>query len=1030
MPEPFSTAHLDYLQRVHVNLAGISAQTPVTSAPPDYRRMWHVQGVGCIDKRLEVRRTASGRLASEDAITGLYGLRIPIAFLIRGTAEGVEIRVGIWSPQNRESVSPSTLDLRRDVLKSTLSSLYPAIELTAGEVSLNDLRLGGIVLGVPTYKPPDPNDKALAVDRLIRALGGSNWASLILAQPVNESVAADLRNSVLCETRVVQAAEQADKSPSPLATYYAKLLDTASKNLHAGLEVGLWRTAVYLMGDEESYFRLESVWRGVFSGPKSIPEPLRVWHTNEASRLAANWALPDTEGSPGPGNFRYPLEYQTLLNSTQLSAYIHLPQLETSGFTLRAVPDFDVVPQSVGADKAISLGPVLERTRPTKTPYQIRLNDLTRHTFVAGVTGGGKTNTVFNLLKQAAQLGSPFLVLEPAKTEYRALVDDKTLRGSLQVFTLGDELTSPFRLNPFEVVSWPAVPVGLHLDLLRSAFTASFGMWSPLPQILERCLHAVYEDRGWDITTNANHRLDSKSDVADAFPTLAELAAKADEIIQKLGYEAKITDDMRAALLTRLNGLRVGGKGSMLDVQRSLPMEMLLTRPTVLELQNMGDDDDKALVMGLLLIRLYEYRRAGNEVTNLQHIVVIEEAHRLLANTGARRDEEEGDPRAKAVESFSNLLSEIRAYGQGVIVADQVPVKLAPDIIKNTNLKIAHRLVASDDRSAMAGAMAMDEKKARALATLNIGQAAIFSTGDDAPVLVEVPKAKDYEGTAPPTNERLRDYMSSCEAVKPYKALFQSLSPDVVMSHPAAYRDRDAARTLAEDPTFRRDFVRLVISITEDNGALARLWSDLIGRAQAARRDGMDEATMLRALIIYASAWFTRRRGSQAGWSYADTGELEEKLGSVLLAKLEGKDALQWLESFREVMHRLHARRFEPFVGCAKVCTQSPPVCLYRRAVSDYIAQSKVGLADLWDRESQNGSTPEERLQNTWAASDSVSFELIEGHEAQADATRRIRLCFEQHMLSAQFREVHDGVLQRLLDAYAAPTDGGEKNAG
>src|SRR5262249_17937222 len=161
------------------------------------------------------------------------------------------------------------------------------------------------------------------------------------------------------------------------------------------------------------------------------------------------------------------------------------------------------------------------------------------------------------------------------------------------------------------VVSWGSkkIPVGVHLDLLRSVFTASFGMWTPLPQILEQCLHAVYKDRGWDTTANSNHRLDAKSNVADAFPTLSELAAKVDDVLQQSGWESKIKDDLRASLITRINGLRAGAKGRMLDVQRSLSMDELLNAATVFELQEMGDDDDKAFLMGLLLIRLYEYWR-------------------------------------------------------------------------------------------------------------------------------------------------------------------------------------------------------------------------------------------------------------------------------------------------------------------------------------------------------------------------------------------------------------------------------------
>jgi hypothetical protein len=1033
----FSTAHLDYLQRISAP-APLSADAPKTSAPPNLRRLWRVRGTGRLEKAIEKQLGLNKpeqqmQLVSKDVLMAMYGHKYNLVFLVKGTPEEVAIHIGTWSPASGGSRSAQEMNLRQQVLKSALNSIYPAIELADVGVELDPFPLSGFVLGIPTAKPMDPPDGTVPLDRLIRALTDATWASLVLAQPVEESEISFLRNSVISEIRGAESLIGVERAPSPLAKYYSDLLTKALKSLSSGAEVGFWRTGVYLLGKEESYRRLASVWRGIFSGDDSLPEPVRVWDGDalRVAKLAAEWALPDVQGPRGPGQsqYRHPLQYQTLLTSGQLAAYIHLPQLETRGFRIEAVPDFDVAPRLPETKhKTIPLGTVIERGRQTETPYGIALDDLTRHAFVAGVTGAGKTNTVFSMLKQAAEQEVKFLVLEPAKKEYRALVYDKTLRGALQVFTLGDELTSPFRLNPFEVVSWPEIPVGVHLDLLRSVFAASFGMWTPLPQVLERCLHAVYQDRGWDITTNTNHRLDSKSDLALAFPTLGELAAKADEIIQKLGYEAKITDDLRAALLTRLNGLRVGGKGAMLDVQRSLPMDILLTRPTVLELQNMGDDDDKAFLMGLLLIRLYEYRRGEGERANLQHIIVVEEAHRLLSNSGPRKDEEQGDPHAKAVETFSNLLSEIRAYGQGVVIADQVPVKLAPDIIKNTNLKVAHRIVASDDRAAMAGAMAMQEKQAQALATLNTGQAAVFSTGDDAPVLVQVPKSKDYEGTEPPTDAKIREYMSSSEQLRLNKAILQPLLTDIDMSNPAAYRAKDAARDLADDPTFRRDFVRLVISMTEDDGALARLWNDLIVRAQAVREDGMSETVMLRSLMIYACAWLTHRRGSQQGWSYADTGELEGRLREVLLAKLEGKDTLQPLKSFRDVTYRLHPRRFEPFVGCSRICTQTPPVCLYRLAVADYIAQSKVDLGDAWDRASQRGSTPQERLQSLWDVSDSVSHELIESHEEQADVSIRIRLCFEQHMLRRQFSEVHISVLQRLLNAYTRTSNGGEKN--
>ena len=201
-------------------------------------------------------------------------------------------------------------------------------------------------------------------------------------------------------------------------------------------------------------------------------------------------------------------------------------------------------------------------------------------------------------------------------------------------------------------------------------------MWVPLPQVLEKCLIAIYQDRGWDVVSSRNPRLEDDNWDAAAFPTLADLVSKVEEVVPTLGFDPEATGRILASLTSRLNGLRSGGKGRMLDVQQSFAIEDLLQHPTVLELEGMGDDDDKAFLIGLLLIRLFEYRsKHGNK--SIQHLLVIEEAHRLLTNVSRNTNQEQSDPRGKAVETFTNLLSEIRAYGQGIIIADQVPTKLA-----------------------------------------------------------------------------------------------------------------------------------------------------------------------------------------------------------------------------------------------------------------------------------------------------------------------------------------------------------------
>ena len=499
------------------------------------------------------------------------------------------------------------------------------------------------------------------------------------------------------------------------------------------------------------------------------------------------------------------------------------------------------------------------------------------------------------------------------------------LADKLRIFTLGNEQPSPFRLNPFEVL--PGTPVSVHLDLLRSVFTASFGMWTPLPQILEQSLHRIYVARGWNLTTNSNPRVDSGRYIADAFPTMSDLVATVDEVTQALGYEERITADMRAALHTRLNSLRTGGKGHMLDVQRSWPMKVLLDHSTILELEGMGDDDDKAFLMGLLLIRLAEYRRAAGEADNLQHLLVIEEAHRLLANVGRRSYEEEADPRGKAVETFASLLSEICAYGQGVIVVDQIPTKLAPDVIKNTSLKIAHRVVAFDDREVLAGAMAMDERQQRALSVLTLGQAALFSEGDDAPVLVQVPEAKGLPGQTMPDDQRIAEHMVGIRTQQGYQPLFLPF-PSCATTCTQPGQACEPARQLVESTAFQRTFARTILSTIEDTN----MWADLLAVIEPNCPPKVEREDYQRCVIVRASQWFAGRRGAQIGWSYAETEEFAAKLGQMLLAKLTNASPEPVRSAFQQDAIKLHARQDNPYPACDRICQQSPPVCLYRYA--------------------------------------------------------------------------------------------------
>jgi hypothetical protein len=1011
-PGSVTTENVDYLQRCLIPPPDMGG--PGTVGAPGTRRLLHVAGIGRPDKESKGQAmSADGRWRPRTAglLTGLYGYRIPVVFQATGTPQGIDIRLGSWSA--RADASGEIQDRRSGVIESVLQGLYSTVDVERVADRPSSWPLSGLALGVPAPIGSDEADGAAPLDRVIRSLSGTEWSALVLAYPVAETAVGTVRAQVLNEMRAIEAAIRTEGAPSPLAQQYLELLNVALVSLGEGLATGAWRTAAYLLGDGESYPRLATAWRSVFSGEASLPEPVRVFDRPEVEALARDWVLPDLEGAPGPGYYRRPFEFQTLLSTAQLAAYMHLPELETPGFAVDMVPRFDAVAASGSDEGEITLGRIMHHSRDTSADYRVSAASLTRHVFVAGTTGSGKTNTIFSILAQADAIGVPFLVVEPAKTEYRALIEHPVLGPRMRVFTAGQAGVGPLLLNPLEVP--PDTTVSEHMDLVRAAFAAAFGMWTPLPQILERCLHDVYTDRGWNLRTNENARMAAGDDHDDAYPTLGDLVAKAAEVIPTLGYEDRVTGDMQAALTTRLDSMRAGGKGAMLDVTRSLPIADLLAGPAVIELEAMGDEGDKAFVTAMILIRLAEHRRAQGQRDGLGHLLVIEEAHRLLGNVPASAGEGMANPRGQAVETFSNLLSEIRAYGQGVIVADQIPVRLAPDVVKNTTLKIAHRMVSEDDRAAMGGAMAMEEAQTRALTTLKVGQAAVFSTGDDSPLLLRVPLAKDPLSPTPPRDDVVAAHMARWRSATALDALFlpRAFCAETCAGAPEACA---VARQLTGDEYVQRTLSRVVLSTIDEAGAIGRLWEDLVGVVRARRPRRVAERDLLRAFAGHGSDWLANRRGAQAAWSFAETSEYRDHLRAVLLAQVDqaGAAANGAVARFQQTVRRLDARDFEPYSACHLVCTQNPPLCLYRSAVADLVASGHYDAA--WrEADAADARSEDKRRQRTWGVCQDASYELVEFPHEEHDplertavelAARRVCLCFEQQMLAGDKRKV------------------------
>ncbi|MGN2638300.1 ATP-binding protein [Nocardia takedensis] len=419
-------------------------------------------------------------------------------------------------------------------------------------------------------------------------------------------------------------------------------------------------------------------------------------------------------------------EHSPFLGSTELlTSLARPPRRELPGIRAVESIQFDLTPEH---DGDIDLGTILDNADQPAGRLGIPLSTLNRHGFIAGATGSGKSQTVRHLLEGLHTAGIPWLVIEPAKSEYAGMAG--RLRQPVTIIRPGDPDAVPIGLNPLEPA--PGFPLQTHIDLLRALFLAAFDAVEPFPQVLSHALTRCYNHLGWDTILDEPH----PDRHAARYPTLTDLQTTALQVVDDIGYGREITDNVRGFIDVRLSSLRLGTPGRFFEGRYRCDIADLLTRNTVIEIEDIGSDADKAFLIGTVLIRLFEHLRAHHQPTAdnpLRHITVIEEAHRLL------RRAEPGTPAAHAVELFTALLAEIRANGTGIIVAEQIPTKISPDIIKNTALKIVHRLPAADDRDLVGATMNLDPAQSRHAVSLPPGHAIVFTDGMDRPIRVTVP---------------------------------------------------------------------------------------------------------------------------------------------------------------------------------------------------------------------------------------------------------------------------------------------------
>lgn len=351
----------------------------------------------------------------------------------------------------------------------------------------------------------------------------------------------------------------------------------------------------------------------------------------------------------------------------------------------------------------------------------LSLRDLAKHMLVVGTPGSGKTTFSVGLLDRLWKDHKiPFLVIEPAKNEYRALVQSIP---ELQVFTPGKNHISPFVFNPF--VPPKNVKLGTYKSTLKTAFAAGVTMSSPLDKIFEEAINNCYSDFRWLDT----YTVDNKGSIFN----ITDFIKCFQETFDQIGYTGDARNIGRAGVV-RLKSLT-----NLFDNYFSVPIEDILSKPTVIELAAIENSDQKALIIALILLSILAYVNANYVGEGgLRNFILLEEAHVLL-DASTNVGEGTANPAAIAQGLVKRMLAEIRSYGVGLAIADQSPRKVGIDIVALTDIKVAFRLVESQDKQILADSTSMSDTQITRLAKLKPGEAFLFFNKLEEPEEIKTP---------------------------------------------------------------------------------------------------------------------------------------------------------------------------------------------------------------------------------------------------------------------------------------------------
>lgn len=537
-----------------------------------------------------------------------------------------------------------------------------------------------------------------------------------------------------------------------------KRIDKQLQRIELSESTGLWSASAYFFSYDNDRATAETgatIFRSIMQGEGSGIETsaLNTWFTqndekyqerfNNIKASVVNFIHPIFLYAKDNINTTVEVPGTSLVSSKELALMLGLPR--------KSVPGLPVI-EHVSLAKEV----VRHNVRPSKNPIEIGCifdqgishfenkvkldaKSLTQHTFITGSTGCGKSETIYKLIDEAAKVGATFLIIEPAKGEY------KNIFGNINVFGTNPLITKLLRINPFRFPK--GIHVLEHIDRLIEIFNVCWPMYAAMPAVPKKSMLTAYENCGWNLIKSSNLYSDH------LFPTFVDLLNELVLTINNSAYSEEVKSNYTGSLVTRIESLTNGINGEIFSADE-IPDKIIFDENTIIDLSRVGSQETKSLIMGILIMRLSEYRMSYVMEANskLRHITIIEEAHNILKRTSTEQSMEGSNITGKSVEMLTNAIAEMRTYGEGFVIVDQSPTSVDPAAIKNTNTKIIMRLPDADDRRIAGKAAGMKDNQIDEIAKLPTGIAVVYQNDWIDPVLCQIDLFNGERFVFTPTN--------------------------------------------------------------------------------------------------------------------------------------------------------------------------------------------------------------------------------------------------------------------------------------